>query len=330
MGTRADFYVGRGKDAEWLGSIACDGDPSSIPNYIFNAHHVESFRTEISHFIHSREDGTRPTEGWPWPWEDSRTTDYAYAFDEGQVLASCFGHKWFNPTEDETEEMHEGPKIAVFPDMKGKQNVTLGKRSGLIVFLAGSFLAGGAKMKRKPFEEELSNFWANNYIYLTLCSLCGNKGIIDTRGRAISAAGVDSGRKNFCICPNGRIYAKEYASSFMPEFDYGDRTAAHLVSQENLAVTEEQSTIVRDAKIIVKGGCGAMVLEAASWRGTFWRDGEFQPVLITPHGDSTGHPGQFSCIRREKKQEYQMKNFSRAYAAAITILTICSNRRRLS
>jgi len=25
MGTRADFYVGMGKDAEWLGSVAWDG-----------------------------------------------------------------------------------------------------------------------------------------------------------------------------------------------------------------------------------------------------------------------------------------------------------------
>jgi hypothetical protein len=27
MGTRADFYVGRGETAEWLGSIAWDGNP---------------------------------------------------------------------------------------------------------------------------------------------------------------------------------------------------------------------------------------------------------------------------------------------------------------
>ena len=25
MGTRADFYIGSGKDAEWLGSVAFDG-----------------------------------------------------------------------------------------------------------------------------------------------------------------------------------------------------------------------------------------------------------------------------------------------------------------
>jgi len=31
MGTRADFYVGRGEQAEWLGSIAWDGYPSGNP-----------------------------------------------------------------------------------------------------------------------------------------------------------------------------------------------------------------------------------------------------------------------------------------------------------
>lgn len=54
-------------------------------------------------------------------------------------------------------------------------------------------------------EEVIKNFWLDNFISKNLCSLCGNRGIIDTRGRAISAAGVDSGKENFCICPNGRV-----------------------------------------------------------------------------------------------------------------------------
>lgn len=32
MGTRADFYVGRGTEAEWIGSIALDGYPDGIPD----------------------------------------------------------------------------------------------------------------------------------------------------------------------------------------------------------------------------------------------------------------------------------------------------------
>jgi hypothetical protein len=39
---------------------------------------------------------------------------------------------------------------------------------------------------------------------LHLCGLCGNSGMIDTRGRAISGAGVDAGIRAPCICANGR------------------------------------------------------------------------------------------------------------------------------
>ena len=41
-----------------------------------------------------------------------------------------------------------------------------------------------------------------------LCSLCGNTGKIDTTGRAISPTGIDAGRVNFCICPNGQALRK--------------------------------------------------------------------------------------------------------------------------
>ena len=30
MGTRADLYIGRGTDAEWIGSVAWDGYPSGL------------------------------------------------------------------------------------------------------------------------------------------------------------------------------------------------------------------------------------------------------------------------------------------------------------
>lgn len=36
------------------------------------------------------------------------------------------------------------------------------------------------------------------------CTLCGNSGKIDTRGRATLAGGVNCGSVVFCICPNGR------------------------------------------------------------------------------------------------------------------------------
>jgi len=41
------------------------------------------------------------------------------------------------------------------------------------------------------------------------CGLCGQVGIIDTRGRAVTPAGVSCGVVRFCICPNGRSMKKQ-------------------------------------------------------------------------------------------------------------------------
>jgi hypothetical protein len=36
------------------------------------------------------------------------------------------------------------------------------------------------------------------------CGLCGNSGIVDTRGHVVSPRGDDCGVRAYCICPNGR------------------------------------------------------------------------------------------------------------------------------
>lgn len=166
MGTRADFYIGRGLDAEWLGSIAMDGYPSCIlprderktespftqglmrhlPQPwpvgagLFDSTTETEFRERVARVLQYRNDATTPADGWPWPWDDSRTTDYAYAFDGGRVWASPFGYAWFDPREPEPEEGDDEPvKVAVFPDMSARRAVTFGPRSGLLVMrLAGA------------------------------------------------------------------------------------------------------------------------------------------------------------------------------------------------
>lgn len=141
MGTRADFYVGRGTEAEWLGSIAWDGYPAGIDDAVLLSDTDEEYRRKVAEFL-AREDGTLPEMGWPWPWDDSGTTDYAYAFEGAKVYASSFGHAWFevdtlaeNGGDPEAEE-HGADlgKSATFPNMADRSAVTLGKRSGLIVF----------------------------------------------------------------------------------------------------------------------------------------------------------------------------------------------------
>jgi hypothetical protein len=128
MGTRADFYIGTGKDAEWLGSLGWDGyrieemteqastksDDHAACWAIKTASTPEAFREAIGNLLACNDDATKPEQGWPWPWKDSTTTDYAYAFVDGACKAFHWG---------------EG---AEWPDMTARKNVTYGPRSGTI------------------------------------------------------------------------------------------------------------------------------------------------------------------------------------------------------
>lgn len=132
MGTRADFYIGRGESAEWIGSIAWDGHPDGIDEDIFKSKTGEEFRERVSVFLSARRDRSLPADGWPWPWDTSATTDYAYAFDGEAVHASCFGHAWFDPTKERPDD--DGGKVAVFPNMKDmNRRPTFGPHSGVMV-----------------------------------------------------------------------------------------------------------------------------------------------------------------------------------------------------
>jgi hypothetical protein len=66
MGTRADFYIGRGKDAEWLGSVAWDGYPHGFDRPgLMDATTEADYRAAVAAELDSREDATKPTDGWP-------------------------------------------------------------------------------------------------------------------------------------------------------------------------------------------------------------------------------------------------------------------------
>ena len=140
MGTRADFYVGRGENAEWLGSIAYDGYAldemaQEKPPGTSAATEVE-WRAVVSSILRNRGDATLPEQGWPWPWDTSATSDYAYAYDDGAVWV-CSGRTWrkLGEKRGEDDDDDRGP-AAVFPNMVARRNLTLGPRSGLLVFCA--------------------------------------------------------------------------------------------------------------------------------------------------------------------------------------------------
>lgn len=128
MGTRADFYVGRGKSAEWLGSIAFDGYPDAIPRSIKSAKTEADYRAAVDRFLRKSE-GRFAADGWPWPWKNGHLTDYSYAFDGGRTYACKFGDGWFFASRKEPEDGTDDP--CEFPDMSStRQSLSL---AGMIV-----------------------------------------------------------------------------------------------------------------------------------------------------------------------------------------------------
>ena len=56
-------------------------------------------------------------------------------------------------------------------------------------------------MAELSFKERLTEYWLKHFCD-SHCTICGNHGIIDSRGIRTSA-GLHVGRLNYCICPNG-------------------------------------------------------------------------------------------------------------------------------
>jgi hypothetical protein len=58
-------------------------------------------------------------------------------------------------------------------------------------------------MARKGTNKAITNYWLEHYC-TQHCTICGNSGFIDSTG-ITTAAGVQVGRVNYCICPNGQV-----------------------------------------------------------------------------------------------------------------------------
>jgi len=52
-------------------------------------------------------------------------------------------------------------------------------------------------------ENPITEYWLKHYTS-QCCTLCGNTGVIDTRG-VFTPSGHNVGRLNYCICPNGQV-----------------------------------------------------------------------------------------------------------------------------
>ncbi len=77
-------------------------------------------------------------------------------------------------------------------------------RAGLREAIAeGAQLIAAAIEGKRPATEGENKFWFE-FVSLGLCGLCGQHGVIDTRDKMFSPAGVECGVLAYCICPNGR------------------------------------------------------------------------------------------------------------------------------
>lgn len=80
-----------------------------------------------------------------------------------------------------------------------------------------------ATQAKELTNDALAAFWLENYVNSSsLCTLCGNIGLIDTRATARSPAGVYCGRVNFCVCPNGKSLRTHFISAEQCLEDFKD------------------------------------------------------------------------------------------------------------
>ena len=157
MGTRADFYIKEenSKEIEWCGSIAWDGYEI---DGVEKAKTEKEFRSKLKEFLDNRDDSTYPTDGWPWPWKNSKLTDETWIFikdkfGKGEVWR-CYEKEgkfddnttplicvpWnkqpeYDEGKDKYKQTEYSRKILV-PDMSKISNVQLGgKKSGIILMV---------------------------------------------------------------------------------------------------------------------------------------------------------------------------------------------------
>lgn len=141
MGTRADFWIRKGSEQEWVGSIAWDGYHEGIPSSVKNAKTEEQYRLALKAMADDRDDFTHPSEGWPWPWDTGEITDCTYFF-EGKKVYSAKG--WIEYKDGTVEEgivdanhkrIYKRVKSWIWPVMKTENSAAPGsKKSGVFLF----------------------------------------------------------------------------------------------------------------------------------------------------------------------------------------------------
>ena len=120
--TKADFYTGHGKSAEWIGSIFRDGMPDKIEEDILFSTTISQYERRVKTMLVKKKDSILPGDGWPWLWQDSKMTDFSYFFFNEKVYTSFMGGVLFDPilvkAGEDLKSSFIGFDPPVFPNMK--------------------------------------------------------------------------------------------------------------------------------------------------------------------------------------------------------------------
>jgi hypothetical protein len=82
--TKADCFIGRGRNSVWLGSVGSHGRPEMLNREIV----LRGLQGSVqeSAMVRTLAQGVSPEMGWPW--RNGRITEYTYAFDDGEIFVS--------------------------------------------------------------------------------------------------------------------------------------------------------------------------------------------------------------------------------------------------
>ncbi len=64
-------------------------------------------------------------------------------------------------------------------------------------------------MTRPISKNQFAAMWVEEFSDTGHCCICGNRGVIDTRGKLTTPAGQPCGDIVWCICPNGRVMKRK-------------------------------------------------------------------------------------------------------------------------
>jgi len=132
--TTADFYVGLGDQAEWLGSLSLDGSQASVDDAgLFDplpseATYTETtFRTIVAHLLaHAIEAdagySAKAGDVWPWPYPDSGGTDMAYVYVNGSI------HIFERGDRQELDKVEAGQTLITLHYPNGSRKISYFKR----------------------------------------------------------------------------------------------------------------------------------------------------------------------------------------------------------